>query len=176
MSNILCRGYLLLAFTFALLANRCSSEQRGERSDKKCGNHVYMKEKIIDVKINTIYWILIFTRLTNFLCWGFTHFCALNFSIWKKHQEQMVVMQNRKEKKQTSERKQEWVKRERRELKSCISRQSVEMKGRCLPTEDKPSLTAGRGSHLCRCLDDLLQCYRRTETKFTIQRRGRGVR
>lgn len=176
MSNILCRGYLLLAFTFALLANRCSSEQWGERSDKKCGNHVYMKEKIIDVKINTIYWILIFTGLTNFICRGFTHFCALNFSIWKNIRSRWSWCRIGRKKKQTSERKQEWVKRERRELNSCISRQTVEMKGRCLPTEDKPSLTAGRGSHLCRCLDDLLQCYRRTESKFTIQRRGRGVR
>lgn len=81
------------------------------------------------------------------------------------------------EKKKTSEGEREWVKRQKRELKSCISRQTVEMKRRCLQTEDKPSVTAARGSHLCQCLDDLLQCYntlenRRTETKFTIQGRG----
>lgn len=82
--------------------------------------------------------------------------------------------------KKTSEGKREWVKRQKRELKSCISRQTVEMKRRCLQTEDKPSVTAARGSHLCQCLDDLLQCYntlenRRTETKFTIQGRGSEI-
>lgn len=65
------------------------------------------------------------------------------------------------------------MKRQKRELKSYISRQTVEMKRRCLPAEDKPSVTAAQGSHLCQCLDDLLQRYntlenRRRETKFTI--------
>lgn len=62
-----------------------------------------------------------------------------------------------------------------RELKSCISRQTVEMNRRCLPTEDEPSLTAGRGSDLCQCVDDLLQRYnvlesRRADAKMTLQK------
>lgn len=71
MSNILCRGYLLLAFTFALLANRCSSEHLHVSHDESTGGKVWQemwKEKIIDVKINTIYSILIFTGLTSFIC------------------------------------------------------------------------------------------------------------
>lgn len=62
-----------------------------------------------------------------------------------------------------------------REPKSCISRQAAEMNRRCLPTEDEPSLTAGRGSDLCQCADDLLQRYnmlesRRTDTNMTLQK------
>lgn len=41
--------------------------------------------------------------------------------------------------------------------KSCASRQTAEMKRRCLSTEDKKSPTAARGSDLCQCTDDLLQ-------------------
>lgn len=93
----------------------------------------------------------------------------------RKHREQMVYMR-----KKTSERNGEWAKRQKRELKSWISRQTVEMKRICLPTEDKPSVTAARGSHLCQCLDDLLQrCNtlenRRTEMKFTILRRASEI-
>lgn len=73
------------------------------------------------------------------------------------------------DKKQASERNQEWEKgrkeRSIREPKSCISRQTVEMNRRCLSTEDEPPPTAGWGSDLCQCVYDLLQRYNVLETR-----------
>lgn len=115
---------------------------------------------------------LFFKRQLNLFSFHFRLLLCIKLSI-----QEIIGSRWSRDKKQTSERNQEWEKgrkeRSIRELKSCISRQTVEMNHRCLSTEDELPLTAGWGSDLCQCVYDLLQRYNVLETRHKWHA-GRG--
>ncbi len=169
------------------------TNQRGQSSDTRCGRHArpqehnvqdvsqqrkktwaqksnFLQLRVIFLKSLRKHYVEIWNSALNISQVCLLFFC-LRLLLCDELSIPEIIGSRWSQGKKTNIREQpgEWAKgrkeRSTRELRSCVSRQTVEMNRRCLLTEDEPSLTAGWGSDLCQCVDDLLQCYNMLETR-----------